>query len=143
MTTPAIYTLGYAKWSIEEVAKQLDALRATLVDVRHSPHTTKPGFAKSDLEARFGNRYVHLRAFGNVNYKEGPIELADPEEGLRAIRALDRSPVLMCGCQHPDQCHRSSVAQLLADHLDGSIAITHLRSARERAQPGLFEDTDS
>ena len=135
------YTLGYAKWSIEEVADQINALDAALVDVRHSPYTTKPGFIKPDLEARFGDCYVHLPAFGNVNYKEGPIELADPDEGLRAIRELDRVSVLMCGCRPPEPCHRSTVARLLANRLGGTVE--HLRAPSERAQPRLFDDTDS
>ena len=138
MSRSKIYTLGYAQWSIDEVTTQIDALDAVLVDVRHSPHTTKPGFAKSDLEARFGDRYVHLPAFGNVNYQGGPIELADPEQGIQAIRELERPPVLMCGCRYPEHCHRSTVATLLANRLGGTVE--HLRAPSERAQPGLFDE---
>lgn len=133
-----IYTLGYAQWAIDEVVDQMDALDASLVDVRQSPHTTKPGFAKTDLEGRLGDRYVHLPAFGNVNYKEGPVKLAAPDKGLPAVRDMESPPVLMCGCQHPEPCHRSTVAQLLADRFGGSIE--HLRAPDERAQPGLFDD---
>jgi uncharacterized protein (DUF488 family) len=111
-----------------------------LADVRHSPHTTKPGFSKPDLQARFGARYVHLSAFGNVNYQEGPIELADPDRGVQAIRALERPPVLMCGCRSPNSCHRSAVARLLTDRLGGQVE--HLRAPSERTQPGLFDDVD-
>ena len=134
-----IYTLGYAQWDIEEVEAQVKGLDAVLVDVRRSPNTTKPGFAKPDLQARFADRYVHLPAFGNVNYKDGPIELAAPDEGLQQIRALDRPPILMCGCQHPERCHRSVVAQRIADDLGGPIE--HLQPPRERAQPDLFDDS--
>jgi len=138
-----IYTLGYAQWSIDAVADQLITLGAILVDVRQSPYTTKPGFAKPDLNTRFGDRYVHLPAFGNVNYKEGPIELSDPEKGLRTVEALGRPPVLMCGCQSPTHCHRSNVAQILANRLNGSIGVEHLRAPSERAQPDLFDDITS
>jgi len=117
----------------------MDALGAILIDVRQSPHTTNLGFGKTDLESRLGDWYVHLPAFGNVNYKEGPVELADPEKGLRAVREMERTPVLMCGCRHPEQCHRSTVAQLLADRFGGSIE--HLRAPDERAQPGLDDET--
>lgn len=132
------YTLGYAQWTLDEVAAQLDALGAVLVDVRHSPHTTKPGFAKPDLDSRFGDRYVHLPAFGNVNYQDGPIELAKPERGIDKIQALERPPVLMCGCRYPGPCHRSTVAALLTDRLGGTVE--HLRTPSERAQPGLFDN---
>lgn len=134
----SIYTLGYAQWTVDQVDARLDELNGILVDVRHSPHTTKPGFAKADLETRFGARYVHLPSFGNTNYKEGPIELANPEHGLKALREVDPPPVLMCGCQHPESCHRSAVAQLVAARFEGTVK--HLRSPRERAQPGLFGD---
>jgi uncharacterized protein (DUF488 family) len=135
-----IYTLGYAQWSVDAVVAQIDALGAVLVDVRQSPHTTKPGFAKPELEARFDDRYVHLPAFGNVNYQSGPIEQADPERGIQAIRNLERPPVLMCGCRQPEKCHRSTVAHLLADRLDGTVE--HLRAPSERAQPGLFDNSN-
>lgn len=133
-----IYTLGYAQWEIAEVEAQVNALDAVLVDVRRSPNTTKPGFSRSDLQKRLDDRYVHIPAFGNVNYKEGPIEIAAPDQGLQNIQALDRPPILMCGCRHPDRCHRSVVAQRIADELGGTVK--HLRSRGERAQPGLFDD---
>lgn len=141
MTSSTIYTLGYAQWSIDEVESRLDALDAMLVDVRHSPHTSKPGFAKPALEARFADRYVHLPAFGNVKYKERSIELADPERGLVAIQKLENAPVLMCGCQHPDRCHRSVVAQRIADRFGGRVK--HLRAPDAHAQSSLFDDPDT
>lgn len=133
-----IYTLGYAQWDVEEVEARMDALEAVLVDVRRSPNTRKPGFAKPDLRTRLNDRYLHLPAFGNVNYKNGPTELAAPDQGLQKIRALDHPPILMCGCQHPESCHRSVVAQRIADELGGTVK--HLRSPAERAQPGLFDE---
>ena len=138
MQDSTIYTLGYAHWSIENVANRIDDLEAILVDVRHSPHSTKPGFTQTDLQARFGDRYVHLRAFGNVNYKGGPIELAAPEHGLRVVKELPAPPVLMCGCQNPASCHRAVVADFLSGHL--KVPIEHLRAPSERAQPDLFDD---
>lgn len=138
MSISMIYTLGYAQWTTDEVAAHVNTLDAVLVDVRQSPHTTKPGFAKPELDARFSDRYGHLTAFGNANYQGGPIELADPVRGIKAIQALERPPMLMCGCRHPEQCHRSAVASLLADRLDATVK--HLRAPIERAQPGLFDD---
>lgn len=133
-----IYTLGYAHWSIDEVSSQLQGLDAVLVDVRHRPHTTKPGFDKPELEARFGDRYVHVPAFGNVNYQGGPVELAHPGKGIQAVRALDKPLVLMCGCRHPNTCHRSTVARLLSDRLGPGVK--HLQAPGEQDQPDLFDD---
>jgi hypothetical protein len=131
-----LYTLGYARWSIEEVQSCVEALDATLVDVRYRPHTSKPGFDRESLRSRFGPQYQHLPAFGNVNYQEGPVELADPEACLRAVQRLSAPLILLCGCKAPSACHRTDVAERIVDHYGGTIE--HLQSPEERAQPGLF-----
>ncbi len=136
--TNYFYTLGYAQWSIIDVEYQIDALEAVLTDVRQTPHTTKPGFTKSGLQARFADRYRHLSAFGNVNYKEAPIERANPDKGLRMIRKLNTASVVMCSCQHPKRCPRRTDARFRAERLGETI--DHLRTPRERAQPGLFHN---
>jgi uncharacterized protein (DUF488 family) len=141
MPTLSLYTLGYARWSIEEVEHQMDELDALLIDVRQSPHTSKPGFSKPELASRFGTEYVHVPGFGNVNYKEGPIKLAAPDEGLRLLRRNDGPFVLLCGCRDAETCHRSQVAQVIQDEMGGSI--THLRAPSERSQPDLFSSEGS
>lgn len=136
MSVSIIYTLGYAFWGVDEVEARVTALDARLLDVRHAPHTTKPGFSRPELRERFGERYVHLPGFGNVNYEGGPIELADPETGLATVQEMDGPLVLMCGCQSPEECHRSTVATLLRNRRGGSI--THLRPPGREAQGELF-----
>jgi uncharacterized protein (DUF488 family) len=136
-----IYTLGYAHWSIQEVEQCLQHLDAWLADVHHPPHTTKPGFSKSELINRLGgDRYRHIPGFGNINYTGGPVELAAPEDGIDQIRARGGPVVLMCGCASPAQCHRRAVAELLCERMGGSP--THLRAPSERDQPDLFDDTN-
>lgn len=131
-----IYTLGYAQWSADDVEACLEELDATLLDVRYVPRTTKPGFTREELHERIGARYKHLPAFGNVNYQGGDVKLSDPELGLQQLRALDGPFVLMCGCKHPDQCHRSVVADFIAERERASIQ--HLQAPVERSQPDLF-----
>lgn len=138
MSTSTLYTLGYARWTIGEVEATLRELDATLVDVRYAPYSSKPGFAKPALDNRFGARYVHVPGFGNANYAEGSIELANPEEGLRTVAALSSPLILMCGCQSPTECHRSDVATYLADHFDANII--HLRTPDESESATLFDD---
>lgn len=133
-----IYTLGYAQWSIGQVEAQLRTLDATLVDVRHAPHSSKPGFAKAALESRFRSRYFHVPGFGNTNYAEGSIKLADPEEGLQTVAELSFPLILMCGCQSPTECHRSHVARYIADHFNADII--HLRAPGETENAPLFDD---
>lgn len=89
----------------------------------------------------FGSRYRHVPGFGNVNYREGSIELADPERGWNAIQDIERPIILMCGCQSPQDCHRSTVASILST--DIGSAPTHLQSPTERTQPNLFEEQSS
>lgn len=141
MSAPTLYTLGYALWSIEDVESQVEDLDALLVDVRHSPHTSKPGFSKSELASRLGTDYLHVPGFGNSNYKGGSIKLADPEHGLRRLQPHEGPFILLCGCRNPKECHRSRVARMLQEHLGGSII--HLRAPTERAQPTLFSSDDS
>lgn len=131
-----IYTLGYARWSVDEVGHTLETLDAALVDVRYNPSTSKPGFSRNELQARFPDRYLHVAAFGNVNYKGGPIQLADPERGLQRVEALNDRPVLMCGCRDPKSCHRSVVAERIAEEGE---PIKHLRAPSEPGQPNFFD----
>lgn len=141
MPTAPVYTLGYARWTIEEVEQKIEMLDATLVDIRYAPYTSKPGFSREALSSRFGFRYEYVHAFGNENYRGGPVKLVDPEQGLTHTRALDAPLVFLCGCQHPETCHRSTVATLIVEHEGGSVY--HLRPPAEKAQKSLFEDDDS
>lgn len=135
----SLYTLGYACWSIDEVQSCVEALDATLVDVRYRPRTSKPGFDRAALRSRFGPQYHHLPAFGNVNYQGGPLELADPDAGLQAVQHLSAPLILLCGCKAPSACHRASEAERIAHRYGGTVE--HLQSPEERAQPNLFDDT--
>lgn len=135
---PRLFTLGYARWTVEEVTACMDRYEATLIDVRHTPYTSKPGFSRDELTDQFGPRYRHIPGFGNVNYENGPIQLVDPENGISAIRDVERAVILMCGCKSHTECHRRTVAELLSRRLGGTP--THLRAPAERAQPTLFDE---
>lgn len=137
MQTPLL-TLGYAQWSIDEVTACRAKHDAVLIDIRYTPKTTKPGFSKSDLCDRFGSHYRHVPGFGNVNYEEGPIELAAPNQGIAEVQNFSRALLLMCGCRSPAHCHRTTVADLLSPQFDASPR--HLRAPAERAQPRLFDE---
>ncbi len=118
-----LYTLGYSGWTLDGVAGALDATGALLVDTRLNPWSWKAGFKKRELEARFGARYLHVRALGNVRYKDGnapqdrPIKLADEPAGLALLAELlrERPVVLMCGCADVRTCHRSYVARRMRE----------------------------
>jgi uncharacterized protein (DUF488 family) len=102
-----------------------------VIDVRHNPFSFKPGFSKKWLMA-------HLPAY-KINYVNIP-ELGIPskyrkklngaalwrkyDELLRTKTATvyaaaeivqDQTAVLMCFEAHPEDCHRSRLAQKLKD----------------------------
>jgi uncharacterized protein (DUF488 family) len=111
---PKLYTIGYSGRTPQEIETIVELLDARLVDVRYSPASRLPQWSGLCLRQLFGDRYIHLRQFGNVNYKNGgPIQLVDYESGKAILSGLDRPVVLMCVCSDPAICHRTHLARLL------------------------------
>jgi uncharacterized protein (DUF488 family) len=109
-----VYTIGYSGRTPNELLEIVERLGAQLVDVRYSPASRMPQWSGLRLRQLFGERYTHLRQFGNVNYKNGgPIQLVDYASGKVYLDALDRPAVLMCVCSDPAICHRTTIANLL------------------------------
>jgi uncharacterized protein (DUF488 family) len=115
-----LYTLGYAA---RDALIRLDVLmrqaHVELVDIRFSPRSRFfPAVRQQALQDRFGERYHHLPALGNVNYRDRslPIVLHDEGRGLSSLLVLlDRgsSVCLLCSCAHVETCHRRVVAELV------------------------------
>jgi len=72
------FTAGYAGRRPEALARLAERLDLTVFDVRFSPTSRDPRWRRPHLEKLLGDRYRHVGALGNVNYKGGPILLADP-----------------------------------------------------------------
>jgi Active DUF488-N3 subclade len=128
MTIGTLYSLGYAAPSAACTLETLQALPGTLlVDVCMRPGSHRyPAWRAQALEGRYGERSVHVPAFGNVHYRTPgqPIQLADPEAGVRwAIPLLHqgRNLVLLCVCKDDEQCHRKVVFDLLTLRLADSL----------------------
>lgn len=139
-----IYTLGYSGWKIDAVARLLDRLGALLVDVRLSPRSRNPDFSGLRLYEQFGDRYLHVREFGNVNYRQAdvPVKLADFERGLwRLSEKMQETGVgdviLLCACRDLSVCHRKVVAERLAETMGGEII--HLDPSAAGLEGMLFE----
>lgn len=116
MEPTKIYTLGYSGRTPQELKAIVESLDANLIDVRYSPASRMPQWSGLRLRQLFGDRYTHLRQFGNVNYKnDGPIQLVSYEAGREALRGAfsDRPIILMCVCSDPAICHRTHIANLL------------------------------
>ncbi len=135
-----IYTLGYSGWTVDEIAACLERLDAVAVDVRMSPRSRNPAYSGKRLRESLGDRYRHIRGFGNINYRGGEIVLHDWAGGLEEVLAIlstGRSVVLMCACADLNVCHRKVVAERLAG-LEGADVI-HLTPADAKpSQPTLF-----
>ena len=109
-----IYTIGYSGRSLSSLVSLVQELDAVLVDIRFSPASRNPDFSGKRLREALGERYVHLKAVGNETYRSGgPVKMADPSAGVEALRAIDRSVVLMCACAQYHNCHRRAVADFL------------------------------
>jgi hypothetical protein len=113
----AIYTAGYQGRDRPGFLRQLGALGAALWDIRFKPCSPNPGWQQGALRRDYP-RYRHLGAWGNRNYKAGPIEFADYEAGLAALREqLAAEPgtpvVLLCACKDAASCHRTALAERL------------------------------
>jgi uncharacterized protein (DUF488 family) len=132
-----LYTIGYEKARLADVIATLaGAGVATLIDVRDRPISRRPGFSKRQLEAAVeeaGMRYLHLRALGtppegreagrrrewDTFWNIVEIRLAGPEAELAlheaALTAQQAASCLLCYEADWRRCHRSRVAELLAE----------------------------
>lgn len=111
-----IFRTGYLLWpSQDRLVARVEALGATLVDIRFSPRSRLTQWNGSSLRKRLGSRYVHIGALGNANHRGGPIRLLDAEAGIAELLAIPGDSVLLCACRSAATCHRTTVSALLAD----------------------------
>jgi hypothetical protein len=113
-----VYTLGYAQPAAAERLQELMSdQNMLLIDTRKSPVTQFKGWHGDDLKAQWKSRYKWAgRYLGNVNYRGGPIKIADPETGIRGLQMYlseGHSIVLLCGCKNYAECHRHVIVDLL------------------------------
>ncbi len=113
MSEQVIFLAGYGGRHPDWLLAAATSLDAVVFDVRLSPRSRRPEWSGHRLTALLGNRYQHVPGWGNVNYRGGPIVLADPESGLAAWDAEDRAVILLCQCRESATCHRRTVADYL------------------------------
>lgn len=128
--TGGLYTLGYSGWKLVDLKRQVEELDAILADCRHSPTSRHPQWSKKQMSAFFGERYLHIPQFGNLNYKTGgAIVLADYEGGKQIViehLTQGHSLILMCVCENVATCHRLTVAEKLEADLGPEAQAVHL-----------------
>jgi uncharacterized protein (DUF488 family) len=110
-----LFDIGYSEIKdsklLQKVAEKLDAI---VVDARFSPRSRNPTWNQSNLVKLLGERYEHVQALGNRNYKGGPVEFVNTEEAIREVdNLLTQKPViLMCMCPNRERCHRTEFARI-------------------------------
>lgn len=126
--TATIYTLGYSGRKAKDIKHIAEELDAVVFDIRYSPRSRNPDFSGKRLRELLAERYQHIRAFGNSNYRSGPIALVDFDAGLEAIRQSEKPVILMCVCKDAVICHRTTIAEhLRALGFEVSEIENHLR----------------
>lgn len=111
-----LYHFGYSGQDVHALKAWLEAHDGRLIDIRMKPSARDPRWRQAYLAKHLGPHYRHVPALGNVNFRGGPIELADPEAGLAALRAWlqdGQTLVVMCICRDYQVCHRRTVAEVL------------------------------
>ena len=131
--THTIYTYGYSGKHPEQLNQLVTALDATIFDIRFSPRSRNAAWSEKRLRERFADRYQHVKAFGNANYKGGDILIVNYEAGRALIEKSDRPVILMCVCRNPAICHRTHIARLLRT---AGFTVTELKP--QVVQPKLF-----
>jgi uncharacterized protein (DUF488 family) len=121
-----LYTFGYSGKQPDELLALAEQLDAIVVDIRFSPRSRVPQWSGGRLARLLGDRYCHLPALGNRNYKGGPIELVDLETGIAQVADLlaHQPVILLCVCGDVQHCHRRLAAEAIAARYGAPL--THL-----------------
>lgn len=120
-----LYTFGYSGRLPHELLALAEYLDAVVVDIRFSPRSRIPDWTAGRLTKLLGERYRHLPALGNRNYKGGPIEFVDLAEGVVMVGELlrKRPVILLCACAEVQRCHRLPAAEAIVARY--GVTITH------------------
>jgi uncharacterized protein (DUF488 family) len=148
-TTPPLFTIGYEQSRPDPVLKALtDARVQWLVDVRAVAASRKPGFSKRQLAAaldQIGIRYLHLHlhlqklgtpAEGRAAARSGDmkelwriydrhLKTHDAVEAMDELISIVRSGqrvCLLCFERDPDHCHRSRIAEIVAERTAAKVS---------------------
>lgn len=143
----SVSTIGYEQSTPAEFAARLAEAKIDMViDVRAVPLSRKPGFSKNQLAAALTAidvEYKHVVKLGAPreirdalrdggtweSYESGyTAHLAHHEEEVRALLdlAAERTICLLCFERKPEVCHRSLIAQTMADKQPG-LVVQHIR----------------
>ena len=104
------YTTGYTGQRVEQLPALLDFYDAVLVDIRFAPHSRHLQWTRNYLALMLKDRYRHVPALGNRNYKtHDSIQIHNLEIGIRLLQSWESNVILMCACEKLENCHRRVV----------------------------------
>lgn len=105
------YTTGYTGKAFEQLPALLDFHDAILADIRFAPVSRHLQWTKNYLSLMLKDRYRHVAALGNRNYKMhgGAIQIHNLEIGIRLIQSWETNVILLCACAELENCHRRVV----------------------------------
>lgn len=114
---------GYAAYQdTQSLQTLMGEERTLLIDVRFVLFSRRfPQWSQDALRTLFGNRYRWAgKCLGNVNYRGGPITLANPVVGLQGLTrylAEGYRLILLCACREYEGCHRQTIVKLVRAHI--------------------------
>jgi len=111
-----VYTIGYGGREPQDILRLARKLFADVWDIRFSARSRNAKWRQDSLARLLAGRYRHMMAWGNRNYRGGPVELVNFEAGLEMLAYSSRNVILMCACRDHTHCHRTHVAELLREH---------------------------
>ncbi len=134
-TISQVWTIGYRSAEdrmhlaqLFDPANEQSACRL-LVDIRYRPASPfQPVWSRKQLQEQYRHQYRYVHELGNQQYArpEAPISLVDEAAGLACLVYWLQAGwdlILLCACEHVDTCHRTLVAQRLAEHVQGDPRI--------------------
>lgn len=129
-----IYTLGYSNFTIDQISQIVKVTDSVLVDVRLRAWSRNPDYCKSRIMAVFGERYLHVPEFGNVNYKDrsAPQVIKDFDGGLHRLSEINSNVILMCVCPNLAVCHRSILSYRMRQLGFDVTEIRHMSQVMQR-----------
>jgi uncharacterized protein (DUF488 family) len=135
--TDTLFTVGYESASLDDfVATLRTAGVEMIIDVREYPLSRKKGFSKNTLHAILEANdigYIHLKGLGDPKEGRDAARSGDFDSFLRIFRKHMKSKVaqadlkiaiekaqasvscLLCYERKPEECHRTIVAQAIAE----------------------------
>jgi uncharacterized protein (DUF488 family) len=117
-----VFLAGYSGREPDWLLSAALRLDAVVFDVRYSPRSRRPQWSGTNLAVLLGERYVHVRGFGNEAYRTADIRLHDPERGLALFDQETRPVVLLCVCANSATCHRMTAASFIAERRNVRIS---------------------